>query len=92
MSGEEWTSEESGNGTSLDGGRGPSLDGLRVDTVADDNCAICFESLSSDGPCDIDFDAIQTLPCSHSYHVKCVERLRSFGISVSSTKKVPCYS
>ena len=35
-------------------------------------CSICLDSLSS--------GTKQTLPCSHIFHVACVERLRSFGI------------
>jgi len=35
-------------------------------------CAICLDPLSS--------GAICTLPCTHAYHAKCIEGLRSFGI------------
>ena len=36
-------------------------------------CAICMEPLSR--------SPSQTLPCTHVYHIECVGRLRSFGIS-----------
>ena len=38
-----------------------------------DECAICLEMLST--------ASVLSLPCSHSFHVACVEKLRNFGVS-----------
>jgi hypothetical protein len=38
-------------------------------------CAICLDPLCAGG------DEVTKLPCSHAFHAKCVDDLRSFGIN-----------
>ena len=42
------------------------------DSDKKDECIVCFDSLASGNLC--------TLPCTHTFHAACVEKLRSFGV------------
>lgn len=52
--------------------RKPKIVAAKSETVEGDECAICLELLT--------MKPVYVLPCSHPYHISCVEKLRHFGV------------